>query len=113
MEWQIGDRYFKGAYWIRQWSLLIQIVIEESDVRSIYWYNAEGADLILHRLPGYEISTGDTKLSEIVDADISTKLYVSAVTKKQKPGPFTANGFCKCLQPSVFFKDFPQPLREW
>ncbi len=52
----------------------------------------------------------DTKLSGILNADASAKGNVSAITK-QKPGPFTANGFINISNLNYSSKDFPQPVR--
>jgi len=54
--------------------------------------------------------SGDTKLSGLLDADVSAKGNISVI-RKQKPGPFTANGFLNISNFNYSSKDFPQPVR--
>ncbi len=54
--------------------------------------------------------SGDTKLSGLLNADASAKGNSSAITK-QKPGPFTANGFINITNLNYSSKDFPQSIR--
>jgi len=51
-----------------------------------------------------------TQLSGILEANVSAKGNLSAISKKQ-PGPFTANGFIHITNLNYSSSDFPQPLR--
>ncbi|MFT3701618.1 MAG: AsmA-like C-terminal region-containing protein [Agriterribacter sp.] len=54
--------------------------------------------------------SGDTKLSGLLDADVTAKGNVAVITQ-QKPGPFTANGFLHLSDLNYSSKDFPQPIK--
>ncbi|MFT3947108.1 MAG: AsmA-like C-terminal region-containing protein [Agriterribacter sp.] len=54
--------------------------------------------------------SGDTKLSGLLDADATAKGNVAVITR-QKPGPFTANGFINITDLNYSSKDFPQPVK--
>jgi hypothetical protein len=53
--------------------------------------------------------SGDTKLSGLLDADVSAKGNLAVITQ-QKPGPFTANGFLNISSLNYSSSDFPQPI---
>lgn len=53
--------------------------------------------------------SGDTKLSGLLDADVSAKGNLAVITQ-QKPGPFTANGFLNISGLNYSSSDFPQPI---
>jgi hypothetical protein len=53
--------------------------------------------------------SGDTKLSGLLDADVSAKGNLAVITQ-QKPGPFTANGFLYISSLNYSSSDFPQPI---
>ena len=54
--------------------------------------------------------SGDTKLTGLLDADVTAKGNVAVITQ-QKPGPFTANGFIHLSDLNYASKDFPQPIK--
>jgi hypothetical protein len=53
--------------------------------------------------------SGNTKLSGLLNADVSAKGNVAVITQ-QKPGPFTANGFLNITGLNYSSSDFPQPI---
>jgi len=53
--------------------------------------------------------SGDTKLSGLLNADVSAKGNLAVITQ-QKPGPFTANGFLNISGLNYSSSDFPQPI---
>jgi hypothetical protein len=53
--------------------------------------------------------SGNTKLSGLLDADVSAKGNLAVITQ-QKPGPLTANGFLNITGLNYSSSDFPQPI---
>ena len=53
--------------------------------------------------------SGDTKLSGLLDANVSAKGNLTVIIQ-QKPGPFTANGFLNISGLNYSSSDFPQPI---